>query len=147
MINKKVLNSIVLVLAAMIFMLMSIAGATPFAYITNVGSNTISVIDIAINKVIATVNVGNYPYGVAVTPDVTEAYVANYGDFNVSVIITSANKVTSIVNVGNYPFSLGMFIGGPVIPVANFSASSTEGHAPLTVNFIDKSTGSPTTRK
>ncbi|AKB32998.1 cell surface protein [Methanosarcina siciliae HI350] len=33
---------------------------------------------------------------------------------------------------------------GPVIPVAAFTASPTSGDAPLTVNFTDESTGSPT---
>lgn len=33
---------------------------------------------------------------------------------------------------------------GPVYPVANFKSSVTSGYAPLSVRFIDKSTGSPT---
>lgn len=40
-----------------------------FAYVTNAGNNTTSVIDTATNTVIATVNVGRYPVGVAITPD------------------------------------------------------------------------------
>ena len=52
-----------------LLILVSIAGAEPYAYITNTGSNTVSVIDIAINKVTSTVNVGDIPCGVAVTPD------------------------------------------------------------------------------
>ena len=40
-----------------------------------------------------------------------------------------------------------MFIGGPVLPVANFSASPTKGKVPLTVNFIDKSIGLSTSWK
>ncbi|WP_281085323.1 S-layer protein domain-containing protein, partial [Methanosarcina acetivorans] len=35
-------------------------------------------------------------------------------------------------------------ITAPTNPVANFSASPTSGYAPLTVNFTDQSTGSPT---
>lgn len=59
----KVLGTTALVL----FMLISIAGATPFAYITNWGSNTVSVIDTSTNTVTQTVNVEG-PYGVAVSP-------------------------------------------------------------------------------
>jgi YVTN family beta-propeller protein len=53
----------------MILVLINIAGAAPFAYITNSGDRTVSVIDTAINTVAATVNAGNYPEGVAIPPD------------------------------------------------------------------------------
>jgi YVTN family beta-propeller protein len=41
----------------------------PYAYITNYGSNTVTVIDTVNNNAVATVNVGGEPRGVAVTPD------------------------------------------------------------------------------
>ena len=37
------------------------AEAAPFAYVTNSGANTVSVIDIPTNKVVATVPVGFFP--------------------------------------------------------------------------------------
>jgi YVTN family beta-propeller protein len=44
----------------------------PFAYVTNLVDNTVSVIDTARNKVVATIPVGTAPFAVAfaaVTPD------------------------------------------------------------------------------
>ncbi len=57
------------------------AEAAPFAYVTNVNSNTVSVIDTATNTVVATVPVrsNDNPEGVAITPDGAFAYVANIG--------------------------------------------------------------------
>ena len=49
----------------------------PHAYVTNSGTDTVSVIDTASNTVRTTVTVGNGPIGVAVTPDGTHAYVIN----------------------------------------------------------------------
>lgn len=46
-----------------LLMLVSIAGAAPFAYITNLNSNTVSVVDTATNSVIATVQVGKKSVG------------------------------------------------------------------------------------
>ena len=46
-------------------------------YVTNYGSNTVSVIDTATNTVTATVTVGTNPRGVAVSPDGKKVYVAN----------------------------------------------------------------------
>ena len=66
-------------------------------------NNTISVIDTATNTVIATVNVGTDPSGVAVTPDGKKVYVANQDSNNVSVIDTATNTVTASIPVGNGP--------------------------------------------
>jgi YVTN family beta-propeller protein len=80
------------------------AGANPQnAYITNSGSNTVSVIDTATNTVTATIPVGLEPWGVAVTPDGSKIYVTNFGDTTVSVIETASNTVAATIPVGNRP--------------------------------------------
>ena len=58
MTNKQKLYLIALVSTAMVLMLISIAGAAPFAYIHQTcGSNNVSVIDTATNTVTTTVPV------------------------------------------------------------------------------------------
>jgi YVTN family beta-propeller protein len=47
--------------------------------------------------VVATITVGSFPIGVAITPDGQHAYVANNGSHNVSVIATATNKVVATV--------------------------------------------------
>ncbi|MDJ0114693.1 YncE family protein, partial [Rhodococcus erythropolis] len=49
------------------------------AYVTNPGSNSVSVIDTTTNTVAATVPVIAFPYGVAITPDGGRIYVTNLG--------------------------------------------------------------------
>ena len=129
---------IALVLTYFVSMLASIAGAAPFAYITNEGSNNASVINTATNQITATVNVGNHPYGAAVTPDGKKVYTTNY-DGTVSVIDTATNNVTSTVNVRNKPRFCGQFTTHP--PVASLLGSPTSGRMPLKVIFKNKSTG------
>jgi YVTN family beta-propeller protein len=77
------------------------AEAAPFAYVPN--GNDVSVIDTATNTVVATVPVGNNPFGPAVTPDGTHVYAANLGDGTVSVIATASNTVVATVTVGRFP--------------------------------------------
>lgn len=77
--------------------------AEPFAYITNSGDNTVSVIDTATNAVTATIAVGKYPYGVAVHPDGSTVYVTNTEDATVSVIAAATNTVTATIPVGGGP--------------------------------------------
>jgi len=73
--------------------------AGPYAYITNSGNNTTYVIDTATNTVTATINVGNTPFSVAITPDGTKVYVTNVADNTTSVIATANNTVTTMVPV------------------------------------------------
>ncbi len=66
-----------------------------YAYVTNEGGTTVSVISTASNAVTATVNVGSKPTGVAITPNGEYAYVTNAGGTTVSVISTSSTASPS----------------------------------------------------
>jgi YVTN family beta-propeller protein len=114
--------------------------AAPFAYIPNLGSNNVSVIDTATNTVVATITVGSGPYGVAVNPAGTRVYVANRLDSTVSVIDTATNTVIgSPIPVGAFPVGVAVNPAGTRVYVAN-SASNN-------VSVIDTATntviGSP----
>ena len=75
----------------------------PCAYVTSYYDNAVYVIETVTNNVIARVNVGIEPWGVAVTPDGTKVYVTNVIGDTVSVIDTATNTVTSTVSVGRNP--------------------------------------------
>ena len=74
----------------------TLAEAKPFAYVTNAGANSVSVIDTATNTVVATVPVGFSPTGVAITPDGTRVYVSG---IPVTVIDTATNTVVATLPV------------------------------------------------
>ncbi|WP_410507714.1 PGF-pre-PGF domain-containing protein [Methanosarcina hadiensis] len=94
-----------------------------YAYITNMGSKNVSVIDTSTNLVIATINVGHYPLGVVVNPDGTKAYVANM-DGTVSIIDTSTNNVIGTMEVGNYPYGIAVSPDGAKVYVANYGSNN-----------------------
>src|SRR5271157_108240 len=98
--TKQKLYPIALVSTVLILMLISITYAAPFAYITNEGSHSASVIDTATNKVTATIDAVEGP-GIAATQDGKKVYVANMGRDDVSVIDTATNKITTTVPLGN----------------------------------------------
>src|SRR5215831_313246 len=95
------------------------AEAQPFAYVTNINSNTVSVIATATNTVVATVPVGTNPFGVAITPDGTHAYVTNGSSDTVSVIATATNTVVATVSVGSLPVGVAITPDGTHAYVAN----------------------------
>ena len=53
--------------------------------------------------VVATVNVGQEPYGVAYDAPKGEVFVVNEGSYTVSVISDSTNKVIANIRVGSTP--------------------------------------------
>ncbi len=99
-------KKILLITALEFLILVSIAGASPFAYITNGDSNSVSVIDTDTNKVTATIPVGSNPMGVAINPNGTKVYVVNANSNDISIIDTSTNKVTATVPVGSNPMGI-----------------------------------------
>jgi len=101
----------------------------PYAYITaqnDYGENygTVTVINTATNKVTATVPVGSYPVGVAVTPDRTKVYVANTDSDTVSVIDTATNTVISTVDVGSVPSGVAINPDGTKVYVTNYYSNT-----------------------
>jgi YVTN family beta-propeller protein len=69
-------------------------------YITDLPSNTVSVIDSSTNTVIGTISVGSQPNGIAFNPTNNDMYVAN-GQGTVSVIDSSTNTVIGTVIIGS----------------------------------------------
>jgi YVTN family beta-propeller protein len=102
------------------------AEATPFAYVVNTGFNNVSVIDTATNTVVATVPVGDFPTGAAVTPDGKHVYVVNFFSppNNVSVIDTATNTVVATVPVGNFPEGVAVAPDGKHAYVTNNESCS-----------------------
>jgi YVTN family beta-propeller protein len=79
----------------------AVRGDESLVYVTNVLSNTVSVINSATNTVIATIPVGNSPQLIALSPDGTRAYVANGNSNTVSVINTATNTVAATISTGS----------------------------------------------
>lgn len=76
--------------------------ATRDLYVANLRGNTVSVVDPTTDTVVATIPVGSFPFGVAVSPDGSQAWVANDGSNDVSVISTSTDTVTATIPVGRF---------------------------------------------
>ena len=91
---------------ALLFALAIAAQASPLAYISNEGSNDVSVIDTGRNALVATIPVGNAPYGIAVSAAGDRIYVANRSSDEVSVIDASTHRVVATVSVGRLPFGI-----------------------------------------
>ncbi len=91
----------------------------PFAYVANIRSDSVSVIDLATQQVIATIPVGMAPQIVTITPDGGRAYVSNGGSDSVSAIDVATNTVIATITVGNAPIGIAITPDGARAYVAN----------------------------
>jgi YVTN family beta-propeller protein len=101
----------------------TLAEAKPFAYVPNTNSGTVSVIDTAINTIVATVPVVDSPDGVAIAPDGTRVYVTIRSGINgrVSVIATATNTEVATVPMEreNHPWGVAITPDGTHAYVVN----------------------------
>jgi len=91
---------------------------------TNEPASLAFVIDTATDTVIATVQVGDGPMGVAVSPDDRKVYVGNTGSDTVSVIDTTTNTVVSTIPTGRGPTGVALTPDGSKVYVANDGANT-----------------------
>jgi YVTN family beta-propeller protein len=89
----------------------SIAFGLGNIYVTNSGSNTISVIDGKTNKVVATIPVGTSPHDI-IGSMLGKLYVTNSGSDNVSVIDGKTNKVVATIPVSHFPRGIAVADNG-----------------------------------
>jgi len=68
--------------------------------------------------VVATIDVGLAPFGVAVTPDGSKVYVTNLNN-TVSVIAAATNAVSATISVGNGPVGVAFTPDGSEAYVTN----------------------------
>jgi YVTN family beta-propeller protein len=76
------------------------------------------------NHIIATIPVGQNPFGVTVLPNGNYIYVVNSGTDNVSVIQTSDNTVIATVAVGNQPADVTALPNNQFVYVTNEISNS-----------------------
>ena len=74
------------------------------AYVPNEAANTVSIIDVNTDTVVATIPVeGQRPRGLAVTPDQRFLYTANANTDDVSVIDLHTQKLVTKIDIGHAP--------------------------------------------
>jgi YVTN family beta-propeller protein len=99
-----------------------------YAYVTNGGSNTVTIVDVVNVRVDRELAVGRHPVAVAASPTRNEIYVVNGGaagaDGSVSVIDAEHNTVTATIAVHRQPLSIDLDADGARAYVVNSGSNS-----------------------
>ncbi len=93
-------------------------------FVTNSGSNNVSVLSGSLSSPISSISVGWQPQGVAYDPVNNEVYVANNGSDNVSVISAASLQVVATVSVGVNPLGVAADPSTGNVYVANWGSSN-----------------------
>ncbi len=95
-----------------------------FAYVTNTGSNTVTVLDLVNLRQDRTLSVGSEPTGIAANPAKNEVYAINSGSGNVSVIDATRNRVAATIPVHRKPYFISVDSTGTRAYVANSGSNN-----------------------
>jgi len=119
--------------------------STLLIYVTNEGSNNVSVINRQSGEVVATVMVGRKPRGIAtsLSKERPRVYVANSGSNSVSVIDPTVNKVELEIPIrfGREPEGIAVVRISPekeLIFVTNYGSNTVSVIDPLTQQEIER---------
>jgi len=85
---------------------------TTVAYVTNEESGTVSVLDRATGRAVASIQVGRGPRGIVVSPDLRWAYVLNGGGDSLTVIDVSTQRPLHTTNLELHAQAREMAISG-----------------------------------
>ncbi|MCW3089424.1 MAG: hypothetical protein JWP81_493 [Ferruginibacter sp.] len=94
-----------------------------YAYIANTNNNTVSVVSLTGNKVVAVIPVGSSPWAVAAAPNGSVVYVSNIGNpASVSVINTSTNQVTYTIPLNGISYNICVSADGSRLYTADYNS-------------------------
>ena len=99
-------------------------GYKEFAYVSNGGSNTVTVLDLVYLRQDRTLQVGINPTSLAANPFRNEVYVVNTQSGTVSVIDAEANRVAATIQVRRLPSFVSVDATGHRAYVANSGSNS-----------------------
>lgn len=116
--------------------LVALHPSKPLAYVTNMGSNSVSVIDLKKEKVIKIISCGLTTESIDITPDGSEIWVTNKSENSISIINTLTNKVVAVLPTENEPLKLKFSVDGTYCLVANASGGSITVYNQLTKKNI-----------
>jgi YVTN family beta-propeller protein len=95
-----------------------------YAYVTNGGSNTVTVLDVVNLRQDRVLSVGGTPTGIGVNPRRNEIYIVNSASGTLSVIDAEHNRIAATIRVRKAPYFIDVDADGTRAYVANSGSNN-----------------------
>ncbi|RMF67466.1 MAG: hypothetical protein D6743_04825, partial [Calditrichaeota bacterium] len=95
------------------------APAAHLAFVANIRSGSVSVLDLATSKRVATVPTGAGAEGIDISPDEKEVWVANRADNTLSVLEVASLRVVKVLPCRSFPIRVRFTPDGKYVLVSN----------------------------
>lgn len=93
-------------------------------FVANIGSGSVSIIDLAIGKDLANIPTGEGAEGIAVTPDGRRVWVTNRAEDTISVIDVGSREPVAKIPAGEFPIRAEATADGLFVLVTNAKGNS-----------------------
>ncbi len=97
----------------------AIAPQNGFAFVANIGSGSVSMIDLALGVNLANIPTGEGAEGIVVTPDGLHVWVTNRAENTVSVIAVASREPIAKIAAGEFPIRAEVSADGRYVLVTN----------------------------
>ncbi|MEO1170378.1 MAG: beta-propeller fold lactonase family protein [Pseudomonadota bacterium] len=94
------------------------------AYVANMGSGTVSVIDLAAGTKLRDIQAGDTPEGLALSPDGATLWVADRDNATLFAFDTGTFERIAEIAVGNFPIRVAMSPDGQTVVTSNYASGS-----------------------
>lgn len=99
--------------------MVALAGNHGLAFVSNIGSGSLTVIDLALGVLVTNIPTGEGAEGVAVTPDGRQVWVTNRAANTISVVNVAGRQVIAEIEAGEFPIRAEATADGRFVLVTN----------------------------
>lgn len=99
--------------------MVAVAHEHGLAFVANIGSGTVTVVDLALGVRVANVSTGKGAEGIAVTPNGRQVWVTNRAENTISVLNSTGRKVIARIEAGEFPIRAEATGDGRFVLVTN----------------------------
>ena len=99
--------------------MVAVARDNGLAFVANIGSGSVTVIDLALGKRLANVPTGEGAEGITVTPNGRHVWITNRAEDTISVLSASGRKLIAQIEAGSFPIRAEATADGRFVLVTN----------------------------
>lgn len=103
--------------------MVTLGAAEGIAYVTNLGSGSVSILNLSSGKTTRTIETGDGTEGITTIPGKEEVWITNRSANTVSILDNTNNKIVETLNSSSFPIRAKVSKDGELVAVSNAESS------------------------